>query len=71
MTLHGFALVDFSHSSWTVHAKRIEYCRPCGSSKKVRAAKFGFAQTMVFGPESEASNLTFLHGLHGLVGCFS
>ena len=29
MTLHGFALVDVSHGSWTVHAKRIEYCRPC------------------------------------------
>ena len=43
MTLHGFALVDVSHGSWTVHAKRIEYCRPCGSSKKVRAAPFGFA----------------------------
>ena len=43
MTLHGFELVDFSHWSWTVHAKRIEYFRPCGSSKKVRAAPFGFA----------------------------
>ena len=47
VTLHGFALVDFSHWSWTVHAKRIEYCRPCGSSKKVRAAPFGLAQPLL------------------------
>ena len=45
MTLHGIALVGFSHWSWTVDAKCIHCCRPCGSSKKVRAAPFGFAKS--------------------------
>ena len=50
MSMHGpcarmtlIAISSLAVFTLVMDSSCIEYCRPCGSSKKVRAAPFGFA----------------------------